>query len=105
MHELAFDPPVTILTGLGIPQKIRTVLEAYMFLDNYPPSLRNNSYGVALRACKAALAREIDAKTARAAFHRFAERNLMTLPDGTFSDSVIIADFAKRRGGGSGVPT
>ncbi len=76
-----FQHPVTILVGLGFPAEIRSVREAYAWLHEWPPSKRNAKHAVALNACKAALAGEIDVETARATFVAFAQRANLLAPD------------------------
>ena len=49
--------------------------------NEWPPSKRNAKHAVALNACKAALAGEIDVETARATFVAFAQRANLLAPD------------------------
>ena len=70
-----FDEPVLILVGLSYPREIAQVGEAYALLSEWPQSKRDAAHAIALKACKSALAEEIDATTARAAFATFARRH------------------------------
>ncbi|MGI0526744.1 DUF982 domain-containing protein [Rhizobium giardinii] len=74
MEHDCFRHPVTILVGLGFQAEIHGVREAYAWLNEWPPSKRNSTHTIALNACKAALAGEIDVETARGAFVAFARR-------------------------------
>jgi hypothetical protein len=74
MHQ-SFSRPVGVLVGLGLPVDVGTVMEAYRLLDDWPPSQRNPTHSVAMKACKAAVLDLIDAETARAAFVSFARKN------------------------------
>ena len=76
-----FERPVVILTGLGHPTAVSSVMEAYTFLADWPPSKRDAAHGVAMRACLAALRDEIEAETARGLFASWAEREDVLAPD------------------------
>jgi hypothetical protein len=75
MDRQYFERPVTILVGLGLPVEIESVMEAYTFLNEWPPSRRKATHAIALKACKAALVGDIDPETARATFVAFARKN------------------------------
>ena len=47
--------PVTILVGLGFPAVVRSVMDAYRHLAEWPASLRDTAHSMALKACSAAL--------------------------------------------------
>lgn len=96
MEQDVFEHPVTILVGLGIPANIHSVREAYAMLDEWPPSKRNAAHTIALNACRAALAGEIDAETARGAFVAFARRAdlLAPIPEGVVAGRLIEAQAA-----------
>jgi hypothetical protein len=87
-HEV-FEHPVTIIVGLGLPRQVNTVLEAYAILNEWPPSGRSTAHAMALKACKAALAGEIEAETARGMFFAFAQRNDLLAPR---LDEVVAAE-------------
>ena len=74
MNALHFDEPVYLLVGIGVPAEINTVEHAYALLNDWPVWRRNSAYSIALNACKAALAGEIDADTARTMLAAFARR-------------------------------
>lgn len=63
-----FRKPVSILVGLGFPAQVRSVLDAYRVLVEWPASLRDAAHSVALKACNTALRGEIEAETARGLF-------------------------------------
>jgi hypothetical protein len=75
MPHIRFEEPVTVLVGMGLPVRIETVMEAYALLQDWPAAGRNGTHAVALNACKAGLAGEIDAETVHATFVAFARRN------------------------------
>jgi hypothetical protein len=50
-------------------------MDAYVLLNDWPPSQRNATHEVALNACKAALNGDVDVETARATFVAFARKN------------------------------
>lgn len=81
MNSTRFEEPVTVLVGMGLPVRIETVLEAYALLQDWPIVGRNGSHTVALNACKAGIAGDIDPETARSTFVAFARRNDILVPD------------------------
>ncbi len=81
MPHIRFEEPVTVLVGMGLPVRIETVMEAYALLQDWPPASRNGAHAVALNACNAGLAGEIDAETVRATFVAFARRHDILVPD------------------------
>ncbi|MRH97999.1 DUF982 domain-containing protein [Agrobacterium tumefaciens] len=76
-----FREPVIILVGLGFPAKVRTVMDACRHLVEWPVSMRDTAYSVALKACGAALRGEIEAETARGLFAAFAEKHDLLAPE------------------------
>lgn len=82
-----FREPVIILIGLGFPAKVRTVMDAYRHLVEWPASMRDTAYSVALKACGAALRGEIEAETARGLFAAFAEKHDLLAPE----TDIIVA--------------
>ncbi|THK35735.1 DUF982 domain-containing protein [Ensifer sp. MPMI2T] len=81
MEHDRFRHPVPIFVGLGFPAEIDGVREAYAWLNEWPPSKRNPTHAIALDACKAALAGEIDAEIARTALVACARRANLLAPD------------------------
>lgn len=75
-----FERPVRIWVGLSFPRDIETVAEAYAFLVDWPEPKRNGAHSPALEACRAALTREGEARTAQAAFMTFARRARIIAP-------------------------
>jgi hypothetical protein len=76
-----FEQPVTILVGLGFPADVRSVMDAYRHLAEWPTSLRDTAHSVAMKACQAALRGEIEAETARGLFAAFAEKHDLLAPE------------------------
>lgn len=81
MNSDQFDRPVVIMVGLGHPAAISTVMEAYMFLVDWPPSKRDKAHGFAIKACLAALRGEVEAETVRGLFATLAEKYHILAPD------------------------
>lgn len=81
MQHIRFEEPVTVMVGMGLPARIETVMEAYTLLQDWPAANRNSTHAVALNACKAGVAGEIDAETVRSTFVAFARRNDILVPD------------------------
>ncbi len=75
MRPDMFNEPVIILVGLGFPAKIRTVMDAYRHLVEWPVSFRDPAHSLAVKACQAALRGEIEAATARGLFVAFAQKH------------------------------
>jgi hypothetical protein len=93
MEHNLFEEPVRILVGLGFPAEIRTVKEAYALLSDWPSSARNGAYTAAFNACRAALAKEVDAETARATLVAFAKRQGLLAPE---THGAIAAEMTGR---------
>ncbi|KQV29297.1 hypothetical protein ASC97_23455 [Rhizobium sp. Root1203] len=76
-----FRRPVTILVGLGFPAEVRSVMDAYRHLVEWPASSGDTAHSIALKACQAALRGEIEAETARGLFAAFAEKHEILAPE------------------------
>ncbi|MDP3257821.1 MAG: DUF982 domain-containing protein [Bosea sp. (in: a-proteobacteria)] len=70
-----------ILTGLGVPRTVASIAEAYHFLIDWPGFKRDAAHAFALKACRAALAGEIEIETARGLFIALAEKHDLLAPD------------------------
>ena len=81
MKPEMFRQPVIILVGLGFPTQVRTVMDAYRHLVEWPTSSRDTTHSIALKACGAALRGEIESETARGLFAAFAEKHDLLAPD------------------------
>ncbi|RUX89976.1 MULTISPECIES: DUF982 domain-containing protein [unclassified Mesorhizobium] len=81
MDHMRFEEPVTILVGMGFPVTIENASEAYALLQDWPMTSRNGAHTVALNACRAAIAGEVDAETVRATLIAFARRNDLLVPN------------------------
>lgn len=66
-------------------------MDAYRHLVEWPASMRDTAYSVALKACGAALRGEIEAETARGLFAAFAEKHDLLAPD-----TDVIAASSRR---------
>ncbi|WP_315928539.1 DUF982 domain-containing protein [Mesorhizobium sp. SP-1A] len=72
MLSQPFEKPVRVWVGLGFPRQLNSVVDAYQFVTDWcgnSPEQR-----AAIRACKAALAGEVDAETARGILMQFAKK-------------------------------
>src|ERR1700712_3356692 len=83
-----FRTPVRVLVGLGYPSDVKSVIEAYRLLDNWPALGRDAAHSVAIKACGAALNGEIEPDTVRGLFAAFAERHNMLFPHQEFVPPV-----------------
>ncbi|WP_292426866.1 DUF982 domain-containing protein [Mesorhizobium sp.] len=72
---------MTILVGMGLPVRLETVMEAYALLQDWPAANRSCAHEIALNACKAGIAGEVDAETVRATLVAFARRHDILVPD------------------------
>ena len=81
MNSDHFERPVVILTGLGHPTAVSSVMEAYMFLADWPVARRDPAHGFAMKSCLAALRGDVEAETVRGIFVALAERYDILAPD------------------------
>ena len=95
LDRIAFEEPVEIIVGLGLPTRVDDVMKAYTLLNEWPPSKRNAAHAIALNACKAALVGEVDAGTVRATFVAFARRAGLLAPK---MDGVIATHANEPKG-------
>ena len=98
MDHMRFEEPVTILVGMGFPVTIENVMEAYALLHDWPAASRNGAHTVALNACRAAIAGEVEPETARATLVAFARRNDLLVPDVISAASTASAGRDLRAG-------
>jgi len=82
-----FLKPVVVWIGLGFPRQLNTVADAYQFLVEWcgnSPEQR-----AALRACKAALAGDVDVETARGVFTAFARKKDILFEEASIPPTVM----------------
>jgi len=82
-----FEKPVLVWVGLGFPRRLNTVADAYQFASEWcgnSPEQR-----AAIRTCKAALAGDVDAETARGVFVAFARKKDILIEDATMPFAPI----------------
>lgn len=96
MDHVRFEKPVTVLIGMGIPVTIESATEAYALLQDWPIANRNHTHAVALNACKAGIAGDVDPETVRSAFVAFARRNDILVPDMSVLAASIPFGEARR---------
>ena len=76
-----FEKPVHVWVGLGFPRQLNTVVDAYQFASDWGGN--SPEQRAATRACKAALAGEVDPETARGVFVAFARSKDILVEDET----------------------
>jgi hypothetical protein len=74
-----FLKPVLVWVGLGFPRQLNTVADAYQFASEWGGN--SPEQRAAIRACKAALAGDIDTETARGVFAAFARKKDILVED------------------------
>jgi len=80
MLSQPFEKPVHVWVGLGFPRQLNSVVDAYQFVMDWCGNSPEQK--AAIRACKAALAGEIDAETARGIVVQFARKKDILMEDG-----------------------
>ncbi|WP_027165733.1 DUF982 domain-containing protein [Mesorhizobium sp. WSM3224] len=80
MLSQPFEKPVRVWVGLGFPRQLNTVADAYQFAVDWCGNSPEQK--AAIRACKAALAGDVDVETARGVFVAFARKKDILLEDG-----------------------
>ena len=75
-----FEKPVRVWVGLGFPRQLNNVADAYQMLMGWCGNSPEQK--AAIRACKAALAGDVDAETARGVFLAFAKKKDIPVEDG-----------------------
>ncbi|RUW69974.1 MAG: DUF982 domain-containing protein [Mesorhizobium sp.] len=83
MLSQPFEKPVRVWVGLGFPRQLNSVVDAYQFVTDWCGNSPEQK--AAIRACKAALAGDIDAETARGILVRFAGKKDILVEDGTMT--------------------
>lgn len=86
MLSQPFEKPVRVWVGLGFPRQLNSVVDAYQFVMDWcgnSPEQR-----AAIRACKAALAGEIDAETARGILVQFARKKDILVEEETMPSTA-----------------
>ena len=76
-----FEKPVHVWVGLGFPRQLNTVVDAYQFASEWGGN--SPEQRAAIRACKAALAGEVEPETARGVFAAFARSKDILVEDVT----------------------
>ena len=79
MLSSSFEKPVRVLVGLGFPRQLNTVADAYQFAVDWCGNSPEQK--AAIRACKAALAGDVDSETARGIFVAFARKKDILVED------------------------
>lgn len=84
-----FEKPIHVLVGLGFPRRLNTVVDAYQFAMEWAGN--SPEQRAVVRACKAALAGDVDAETVRGVFVAFARKKDILL-EGEFVGSSMNAE-------------
>lgn len=79
MLAQSFEKPLRVWVGLGFPRQLNTVADAYQFLLSWCGNSPEQK--AAIRACRAALAGEIEPDIARGVFAAFARKKDILLDD------------------------
>ena len=80
MLSKPFENPIRVWVGMGFPRQLNTVVDAYQFATDWCGNSPEQK--AAIRACKAALAGDIEAETARGIFAAFARKKDILIEDG-----------------------
>ncbi len=83
MLSQPFRKPLRVLVGLGFPRQLNSVVDAYQFVSGWCGNSPEQK--AAVRACKAALAGDIDAETARGILVQFAKKKDILVEDETIA--------------------
>ncbi|RRH96000.1 DUF982 domain-containing protein [Mesorhizobium tamadayense] len=81
-----FERPIRVWIGLEFPRQLNTVADAYQFVVDWCGNSPEQK--AAIRACKAALAGDIDAETARGVFVAFARSKDLLIEDGAIAPAT-----------------
>nr|WP_245484086.1 DUF982 domain-containing protein [Mesorhizobium sp. M2A.F.Ca.ET.017.03.2.1] len=73
-------PSIRVWVGLGFPRQLNTVVDAYQFAIDWCGNSPEQK--AAIRACRAALAGDVDAETARGVFVAFPRKKDILIEDG-----------------------
>jgi hypothetical protein len=84
-----FEKPIRVFVGLGFPRQLNSVVDAYQFLLDYAGD--SPEQRAAIRACKAALLGDIEARTARGVFSAFARKKDILIEDEFLPPAAITA--------------
>jgi hypothetical protein len=82
-----FEKPVRVWVGLGFPRQLNTVVDAYQFVLDWCGNSPEQK--AAIRACKAALAGDVDAETARGVLVAFARKKDILVEDGAIPPALV----------------
>ncbi|MDX8454623.1 DUF982 domain-containing protein [Mesorhizobium sp. VK9D] len=82
-----FEKPIRVWVGLGFPRQLNTVVDAYQFVIDWCGNSPEQK--AAIRACKAALAGDIDPETAKGVFVAFARRKDILIEDGAIPPTTM----------------
>lgn len=80
MNTNRFTQPVSIFIGLGFPREVETPSEAFQVLNEWE-GVRSSAHAIALNACRAACAGEVEVAAARDVFEAFARSRGILAPD------------------------
>ena len=78
----AFERPIVLFVGLGFPRQVNNPLEAVQVLEEMPARYNVPAHAAAIKACRAAIAGEIEPDTARGSVEAYAKARGMLVEDG-----------------------
>ena len=93
MFAKPFEKPIRVWVGLGFPRQLNTVADAYQFVIDWcgnSPEQR-----AAIRACRAALAGDVDAEAAKGVLVALARKKDILIEDGAVPPTVLESAHSK----------
>jgi len=87
MIGASFERPLIVFVGLGFPRQLNNATDALQVLNELPHSYHGPAHAAAVRACKAAIAGEVEAETARGIVEAYSRQHGMLAQD-------LLAPFA-----------
>lgn len=81
MSGAAFECPIVLFVGLGFPRQLNNATDAYQALADMPRRDRDHAHETAMKACRAAIAGDIEPETARGVVEAFAKARGMLVDE------------------------
>ncbi len=92
MYGAAFERPLIMFVGLGFPRRLNSAIDALQVLDELPERYRGPAYSTAVRACRAAIAGEVEAETARGIVESYARAKSMLVDEMLAPHAIAARD-------------
>jgi len=90
MYGAAFERPLIMFVGLGFPRQINNATDALQVLADLPQRYHGPAYSTACKACRAAIAGDVEPETARGILEAYARDRAM-LADSLLAPHAINA--------------